>query len=72
MSNDNRHILQAAEEKLEKLSDEIARLHDELDRYSKALAKREKRAEAYHVALVRITATGDNAQAEMAREALEA
>ena len=59
MSEDNRHILQAAEEKLESLSAEIGRLHNE------------KLAQTFRLALVKITSTGDNEQARIAREALD-
>lgn len=71
MSDDNRHILQAAEEKLEKLTTEVFKLREELDRYSTALVKSEKECAAYRTTLVKITATGDNEAAKMAREALE-
>jgi len=71
MSEDNRHILQAAEEKLESLSAEIGRLHNELDRYSKAAVHNEKLAQTFRLALVKITSTGDNEQARIAREALD-
>jgi predicted phage gp36 major capsid-like protein len=45
MADDNRHILQAAEEKLERMSAEIGRLHNELDRYSRNLVERDRECE---------------------------
>ena len=42
MSDDNRHILQAAEEKMARMSAELGRVRNELDRYSRDLVEKER------------------------------
>lgn len=70
MSEDNRHILQAAEEKLESLSAEIGRLHNELDRYSKALVKSERERDRLSHEMLEICGTSEPKSMEIAQRAL--
>ena len=42
MTEDNRHVLQAAEEKMERMSAELGRVRNELDRYSRDLVEKER------------------------------